>query len=213
MNLILIISTLLSSLSAVFAWIAKIWWSKEQIDAKNEIICSKEEQIKLLKYQIETYKELTPMRIREYFNSVKIQLEEYNDALKNQLTEAKIEIENQQRKINDLGLNSDKKCEEFKMLQENKDVLESKVNILQNQVRKLKSKSLEEITIEFKMPPIDPQLLEDIRKSSEDLRSQLKINSHKIDYNKLLDLQKEYSILWRSFNVFKFQKQISANGN
>ena len=65
-----------SSLAAVLAWAAKLWWSKEFGAAKDEIIRAREAQIGLLESEVQNLKELTPMKIREYFLSVKVQLEE-----------------------------------------------------------------------------------------------------------------------------------------
>jgi hypothetical protein len=118
------ISALASALAAVLAWAAKLWWSKEYSAAKDEIIKAKEAQIASLKAgidsiqmlsgettkakdaQIETLKneiqnlrELTPMKIREYFLSVKGQLEEYNDKLQEELKTAYEEIEKKDSEI------------------------------------------------------------------------------------------------------------------
>lgn len=78
-------TSLASALAAVLAWAAKLWWGKEHIAAKNETIAAKESQIELLGREIEMYRELTPMKIREYFVSVRTQLEEQIDALKEEL--------------------------------------------------------------------------------------------------------------------------------
>ncbi|MCH7754041.1 hypothetical protein IH970_02795 [candidate division KSB1 bacterium] len=89
MEWIYIITVLASSIAAILAWIAKLLWSKEYIAAKDEVIKAKDAQIEVLNQQIEGLKELTPMKIREYFLSVKLQLEEYNDHLKGQLKDSK----------------------------------------------------------------------------------------------------------------------------
>ena len=121
------ISALASALAAVLAWAAKLWWAKEYRAAKDETIKAKEAQIASLKAsidgiqvlssetakakdaQIETLKneiqnlrELTPMKIREYFLSVKGQLEEYNDKLQEELKTAYEEIEKMDSEIRDL---------------------------------------------------------------------------------------------------------------
>src|ERR1051325_1710512 len=121
------ISALASALAAVLAWAAKLWWAKEYSAAKDETIKAKEAQIASLKAeidsiqllcgetakakdaQIETLKneiqnlrELTPMKIREYFLSVKGQLEEYNDKLQEELKTAYDEIEKKDSEISHL---------------------------------------------------------------------------------------------------------------
>ena len=59
-QLIYAAAALLSALSAVLAWIAKLKWSQEFADSKNA-------QIEQLNSQIRQLQELTPMKIREYF--------------------------------------------------------------------------------------------------------------------------------------------------
>ncbi len=82
-----------SALATILAWVAKLWWSKEYAAAKDETIRAKDAQIAALEAQLDTFRELTPMKIREYFVSVKDQLEEYNDMLKKQVEEKDRQIE------------------------------------------------------------------------------------------------------------------------
>lgn len=118
------ISALASALAAVLAWAAKLWWAKEYAAAKDETIKAKDAQIASLKSsieniqvlssetakakdaQIETLKneiqnlrELTPMKIREYFLSVKEQLEEYNGKLQEELASAYEEVKKKDGEI------------------------------------------------------------------------------------------------------------------
>jgi len=78
--------TILSLVAAILAWVSKLKWSKEYSRAKDEII-------RLKDAEIEQLKELNPIKIREYFQSVKTQLEEYNDRLQCQLAIAEERIE------------------------------------------------------------------------------------------------------------------------
>ena len=55
------------AIAAVLAWVAKIRWSKEYRMALDESIQAKDAQIDTLKEQLTAYKELSPMKIREYF--------------------------------------------------------------------------------------------------------------------------------------------------
>lgn len=98
-EIIYIVTVLFSAIAAILAWVAKLRWSKEYSEAKNEIIRSKEASIELLERQIEQYKDLTPMRIREYFESVKSQLEEYNDELQQRIAGLEDEAEEKERRI------------------------------------------------------------------------------------------------------------------
>jgi hypothetical protein len=72
----------------VLAWVSKLWWAKEYPVAKNETINAKEAQIELLKTELQNLRELTPMKLREYFISVKEQFEEFTNKLREELESA-----------------------------------------------------------------------------------------------------------------------------
>jgi len=124
---IYVITALASALAAVLAWAAKLWWAKEYSAAKDETLKAKEAQIASLKAALESFqalfgetakakdaqiealkneiqnlRELTPMKLREYFLSVKEQLEEYNDILQGELKNAQEEIEKKDSEIRHL---------------------------------------------------------------------------------------------------------------
>jgi hypothetical protein len=44
MEWLYLVASLASAVAAVLAWAAKLWWSKEYAEAKNEIINSKKER-------------------------------------------------------------------------------------------------------------------------------------------------------------------------
>ncbi len=108
------ITIVASVIAAILAWVAKLKWSKEFAAAKDEVIKAlnaqlaakddtisavkaqlvvKEEIIKSKDNEIDNLRDLTPMKLREYFTSVKTQLEEYNEELKNQLEISRAELE------------------------------------------------------------------------------------------------------------------------
>jgi chromosome segregation ATPase len=93
------IAALASSVAAVLAWASKLWWAKEYASAKNETIRAKEAQIELLKTELENLRQLTPMKLREYFLSVKEQLEEYNGHLRQELATAHEDIKRKDDEI------------------------------------------------------------------------------------------------------------------
>jgi len=132
------IITILSLLAAVLAWVAKLRWSKEYIAAKDEIIKAKEAQIGVLREQIQGLKELTPMKIREYFESVKSQLEEFNEMLKLQLEAAQIEITQKTTEIDKLSTEGDKRSTELQKLESEKKQAEEKVQLLAGEVKQLR---------------------------------------------------------------------------
>ncbi len=94
--------TLLSILAAILAWLAKLRWSKEYAAAKDETIRAKDAQIDALKQQIENLKDLTPNKLREYFESTRTSLEEYIEKLKIQLREAKDKTSQKSQQITNL---------------------------------------------------------------------------------------------------------------
>ena len=96
------VSALASALTAILAWVAKLRWSKEYAAAKDEVIRAKDEQIKVIEREIESLRHLTPMKIREYFESVTMQLEEYNNHLLSQLTVAHNEVRLRNDRIEEL---------------------------------------------------------------------------------------------------------------
>ncbi len=65
--LVSLTTSLFSAIAAVLAWAAKLRWSKEYAAAKDEVIKAKEAQIELLKNEIQALRELSPVKIREYF--------------------------------------------------------------------------------------------------------------------------------------------------
>lgn len=101
MDMVSTVITIGSLAAAILAWVAKLKWSKEFEKAKNETIKAKEAQILVLEQQVKSFQDMTPMKLREYFNSVKQQLEEYNEELKKQLDIEKAAKENLERKLSD----------------------------------------------------------------------------------------------------------------
>ena len=91
-SIILIIFALLNALSAVLAWIAKLRWSHEYAAAKDETIKAKEAQLETLRLQLQELKDLTPMKVREYYLSTKEQLEEYIEKLKSESKDSQTKI-------------------------------------------------------------------------------------------------------------------------
>jgi chromosome segregation ATPase len=86
-----IIAAIISGLAAILAWVAKIRWADEYSKAKEEVIRAKDIQIDTLQREIQSLKNLTPMKVQEYFNSVKGQLEGYIEFLKGNLEKAVVE--------------------------------------------------------------------------------------------------------------------------
>jgi chromosome segregation ATPase len=86
-----IIAAIISGLAAILAWVAKIRWADEYSKAKEEVIRAKDIQIDTFQREIQSLKNLTPMKVQEYFNSVKAQLGGYIEFLKSNLEKAVVE--------------------------------------------------------------------------------------------------------------------------
>ena len=99
MDIISAIITIGSLIAAILAWVAKLKWSKEFEKAKDETIKAKEAQITALEREVKSLQDMTPMKLREYFDSVKLQLEEYNEELQKQLDIERSAKENLESKL------------------------------------------------------------------------------------------------------------------
>jgi chromosome segregation ATPase len=167
------IITVISLLAAVLAWLAKLRWSKEYSQAKDEIIRSKDAQIELLKQQIQNLMELNPVKLKEYFNTVKEQLEKYNDLLKEQLEVAKKEIEQKQQAINELLSKKEENEETVFKLNKEKEKLENNVKNLEDELIDIQSEIMNnEIKVD-QIPDIDSQRFRGLISTSNLLGNQL----------------------------------------
>lgn len=156
--LIYAIAALASALAAVLAWAAKLWWAKEFGAAKDEIIKAKEAQIELLKNEVQNLKDLTPMKIREYFLSVKAQLEEYNNLLQQQLNDAQAEIKQKDTAISIYSQGTDAARNMLSGMQAEKSQLEQKVTNLQDELERVQSDMSKSDTLFEKIADLEGQL-------------------------------------------------------
>jgi chromosome segregation ATPase len=113
---------------AVLAWVAKIRWSQEYAAAKDEIIRSKDAEIKVLEREIDELRELNPMKVREYFLSMKVQLEEYNDRLQEEKKSLQVELREKNALIRQLKESGEKDSERIKRLLDERKELQSRIN-------------------------------------------------------------------------------------
>lgn len=192
MEWLYVISAIASSLAAVLAWAAKLWWSKEYGAAKDEIIRAKEAQIEALKGEIESLKEMTPMKIREYFLSVRQQLEEYNDALNGELDEARKEIAEKNAAIKKLESEGAQKSNEVIKLECERDKIENAAKNLESQLVSLKEKYESKDVIVMKLPKVDTEALNNMVKNYQNLRNSLAHSSFVIDTEKFSNLYRDY---------------------
>lgn len=92
-ELILILTALANAISSIVAWIAKIGWSKEYKEAKDEIIKAKEAEITTLKEYIATLEKLNPKILKEWQANSLEMARTYSSQLEQQLQEAGKKIE------------------------------------------------------------------------------------------------------------------------
>lgn len=157
------IAAISSALAAVLAWAAKLWWAKEFSAAKEETIKAKDAQIELLKAQIESLRELSPMKVREYFISVKEQLEEFIDDLQKQLQQARVDIEQKSDHIERLRTEGQTHVAEIKRLTDEKANLEMVTKALETEGSKLLdtfSRSHELAHYYFRFENLEPEKID-----------------------------------------------------
>ena len=65
-----LIAVIISGVAAILAWIAKIRWSKEYADAKDQTIRAKDEQLRVLQLQLQELKDLNPEQLRTWYISI-----------------------------------------------------------------------------------------------------------------------------------------------
>lgn len=200
-QLISLIASLASAVAAVLAWVAKIRWADEYSKAKDEtikakdtlievkdaqlqtlitnkdeIIKTKEEQINVLEREVSSLKELTPMKIREYFLSVREQMEEYNTVLKNQLDEAHNELEIKEKEMEELKQKGEKSASEIEKLEKERQSIAEAASALECQLTELQRKFESQKELFIQMPKIDIKIYENIGDSLKTLAEAMSKN-------------------------------------
>ena len=165
------VAAVASALAGVLAWGAKLWWGREYAAAKDETIRAKDAQIALLEREIQGLRELTPMRIREYFISVKQQLEEYNDHLQEQLRTARVEIGSKDQQIDRLNQDGTKQTAEIVRLEREREEIKTAADNLEGQLQELRATYESKDVIMFRIPKLDPKLFVNLQESTKSLQS------------------------------------------
>lgn len=174
MDLVYIIGTILSSIAAIFAWIAKIMWSNEYREATQQIINSKDSEIDHLKNHILRLENLSPMVVEEYYKTNLKQMESILSTVQGQLEVANGELSSHKDEIDILKSQEESYQEEI--TQKSKLIItkEERIKKLQNDYEDLK-KLVDSRTIGFGVSPlfnyVDNQesLFQRISASSTDL--------------------------------------------
>lgn len=173
--------TLFSVLAAILAWWAKIKWSNEFSEAKNAAIEAKDALIDSLKIEIENLRELTPLKLREYFQSVKEQLEEYNDNLHEKLEEARREVKRRNDEISKLKEKGTRQESDLIALEEERDEILSNSEKLRKQIDQLEVKT--GWIFNKETSNISSRLFHDIHDSYLQLQNSITQNSNENDKN------------------------------
>jgi chromosome segregation ATPase len=193
------IITIISLIAAVLAWLAKLKWSKEYSQAKDEIIKAKDAQIEMLKLQVQNLLELNPVKLKEYYAAVKEQLEKYNDLLKEQLAAAKKEIEIMQMALNKMKDKEEDNQEKISKLSDEKERLERNVIDLEGNLFEMQSDLINQ-SIEPIIPELDSKKLKGIISASNLIGNQLRGFSKKDEMNTLSESIKEKLDMIKFFN-------------
>ena len=93
MEILLVLTALANAVSAIIAWIAKIVWSKEYREAKDEIIRAKEAEIRTLKEHIITLEKLNPITLKQWYENGLEIARTYVSQVDDQMKEAQKKIE------------------------------------------------------------------------------------------------------------------------
>ena len=88
-EILLALTTLISLVAAVMAWVSKLLWAKEYRLAKDELEKALRERIALLESQVKASEELSPVKMRERFIAIKDSLEEYVENLESEIDRLK----------------------------------------------------------------------------------------------------------------------------
>ena len=153
MDLVYILGTILSSIAAIFAWIAKIMWSNEYREATQQIINSKDAEIDHLKSHILRLENLSPMVVEEYYKTNLKQMESILSTVQGQLEVANGELSSHKEEIDILKSQEESYQEEI--TQKSKLIItkEERIKKLQNDYEDLK-KLVDSRTIMFGRSPL-----------------------------------------------------------
>jgi hypothetical protein len=152
-----------------------------------------------LEKELTNLKELTPMKIREYFTSVRQQLEEYNDALKLDLENAQAEIADKHQQIVELQKIGGDQADKIQGLEVEKHKIEEAAKRLQSGLSSwtesiCKAKSACRISYLSS----DTNTFYDINRSWINLRNNLQ---HKIDIDNNLQIKLIDSDIWKDESI------------
>lgn len=145
--------SIVSAIAALISATAAVFWGRGLATAKDETIRTKEAQIdalcslqeetlkakdaqmSALESQVRSYRELTPMKLREYFSSVKAQMEEHIQNLEEKLVASQTAINEKDAEISQLKVDGDVKATELEQLEAESSHLKREQNWLRQQLK------------------------------------------------------------------------------
>jgi len=200
-ELLFAIAAVASAAASVLAWGAKIWWGKEYGKAKDA-------HIEQLRDQIRQLSDLTPMRIREYFESVKLQLEEYNTLLQNKLEETNRDLEVTRLELEQLKREGSDRDEERRRVEADRDRLELAAGVFQKEIKTLRAQIRQ---YSAPAPQSAPETWENFISFKAHLDQSLGERDHFDDYfRRIMELRRDMAIFTRFSSAFNSTMRASS---
>lgn len=173
-EVVFVLTACANAVAAVLAWVAKLRWSKEYIDATNRIIESKDQLLRVkdsemavMQRHVDTLQQLNPKQVSEWYDGLNKMFTAYSANLHRQLAVA-------DRTINELRASDTGKDEELRRAREAYEKLSDQLKqidlaLSQKQLPDLitvvnsgtYSKALDESTEEFDFEGIDLERVDD----------------------------------------------------
>jgi chromosome segregation ATPase len=110
---------------------------EQTVKAKDAQIEAKEAQVDAIRQEAESLRELTPMKLRDYFVSMREQMEEYNNVLTKELQNAQAVIEKKDLEISGLRAEGQASQVEIESLATERDDLEAAVTSLRGRLHEI----------------------------------------------------------------------------
>jgi hypothetical protein len=149
MELFTWIVTALSIISSILAWLAKIKWSNEfrlskeaEITSIKEQLKTKDELINLKDSQIQHFKDLNPIKLKEYHDVVQSELEAYNNKLQTKLELKQEELEITDKKLVELEHTNMNDNSVLNLLRNEKELLKEQIDYLKLEITNERERNL-----------------------------------------------------------------------
>ncbi len=138
---LLIVTALLNAIASLLAWAAKLRWSKEYSDAKDERLKARDDKIATLQLHIDHLKELSPANLKDHIAGITEIQERRVNSLKGQLEVTASELQELQSKIQ-REENKEEPQANFAIisgLEEERTKLENRIATLQSHIEQVQT--------------------------------------------------------------------------